>query len=78
VPEVKSDADEEPAVAQTLSPRRKFAAEALPLASRAVAMVPLVICEAAKETASDPPLAWLLAWLEGLRESLKRLSLPAQ
>jgi hypothetical protein len=40
--------------------------------------VPLVIWDAASDTASLPPLAWLLAWLVGLRESLSLLSLPAQ
>jgi hypothetical protein len=40
--------------------------------------VPLVICEAASDTASLPALAWLLACAVGVLASLSLLSLPAQ
>ena len=50
----------------------------MPLARRAVAIVPLVICDAASESASEPPLAWLLACAVGVRASLNLLSLPWQ
>ena len=50
----------------------------MPLPSLAAATVPLVICEPASETASEPPLEWLLAWAVGNRESESRESFPTQ
>ena len=66
-------------VAHVPSPRRNVVEDATPLpARRAVENTPVVICEAASDSASDPPLAWLLACAVGVRASLNLLSLPWQ